>query len=491
VWWDRELQTGGAWESELDRQVMLAGCVIVLWSERSARSSWVRHEASAAMGRDNYLPVTIEKVDVPDPFGRIHTAELVGWDGSPDHPGFRALLDSLERKLGRRAIRYELAGHERMRPWPPRIPRHPAQRAAYWFRRNMATLIATAALATLAFTVLATEESVQRLDAQVTHVNEALEQTRTFLDDKLKETQLATQHLDFQVAAVNRALESTNAELQLQLEEFDMQQEAIAHRQLDIFNELVTLAKANKGSAAGILAVATLSAKSTQSLLEDNLKRVEAFEIQLLVDLDPLEMMKAEAVNFLPTDLAEAISAEREGGQKLENKQFDRLVAALRGRRQDVRDAFFGGWELTATLRRSKHPPPAGDDAAISKSFQQDDGLRSFVISHVRGGETTVVQCSLIYRIQTHGAAGLRTYEDFRGADLTLKIRADSRWLKPTTGRFFLAGDARDVLSIRKDELTQPSDTSTEWQATLSIPNDYLSHLSIEKPEIPAVPAAK
>jgi hypothetical protein len=76
VWWDQKLQMGGAWELELDRQVMLAGCVIVLWSKRSAASSWVRHEASAAMGRDRYLPITVEKMEVPDPFGRIHAADL-------------------------------------------------------------------------------------------------------------------------------------------------------------------------------------------------------------------------------------------------------------------------------------------------------------------------------------------------------------------------------------------------------------------------------
>jgi hypothetical protein len=493
VWWDRELQTGGAWESELDRQVILAGCVIVLWSERSAASSWVRHEASAAMGRDKYLPVTIEKVDVPDPFGRIHAADLVGWDGSPDHPGFRALLDSLERKLDRRALPYELTTRERLPPWPARIPRHPVQRVAYWFRRNSATLIATAALATLAFTVLATEASVRRLDAQVTKVTGALEATSNDLQRQKNAFQASLRRLDAQIMAVEDALAVTGADLGWQLHASQIQQDAMAQQQKGIARQLTAQAEANKTTTTNLSSMAGIikdNAKAMESLRDDSLKRVDAFEVQVVVNLDPLELKKSDGQALLPADLIETLMAAREGTQRLSADQFVPIVDALSDRLEDVREAFFKGWDLDVLLQRSAEPTTAAIGPSISRRFQRDDGLRSFAIAHVPedGTETPTVQCTLVYRIPTHAAVGLRTYEDFRGANLTLELRAAPRLLKLTTVHFSLANYPRDLRSTSKDDLSQPSDAPSKWLATLRIPSNYLSHLSTSQPEIPVAP---
>ena len=100
VWWDREIQAGktfaGVIESEIDR----ARCVIVLWSRASVDSRWVRDEANEGLKRDALVPVFIDPVDPPLGFRSIHAADLTGWQGDAQSPGFRQLVRDLAGVLG-------------------------------------------------------------------------------------------------------------------------------------------------------------------------------------------------------------------------------------------------------------------------------------------------------------------------------------------------------------------------------------------------------
>jgi hypothetical protein len=49
VWWDRHLQGGVDFASEIERQLLAAKAVVVLWSARSRSSQWVRDEAQQAL----------------------------------------------------------------------------------------------------------------------------------------------------------------------------------------------------------------------------------------------------------------------------------------------------------------------------------------------------------------------------------------------------------------------------------------------------------
>ena len=44
VWWDANLQTGQKWEATVDEALRTASVVLVLWSKRSVKSEWVKHE---------------------------------------------------------------------------------------------------------------------------------------------------------------------------------------------------------------------------------------------------------------------------------------------------------------------------------------------------------------------------------------------------------------------------------------------------------------
>jgi len=98
VWWDEDLQCGQAWAEKLDEAVRDAACIVVLWSERSVASQWVRHEASQAIARDVYAPCRIGLVQLDSPYDRIQATDLIDWVGDPNHGGYRNLLKRVKTR---------------------------------------------------------------------------------------------------------------------------------------------------------------------------------------------------------------------------------------------------------------------------------------------------------------------------------------------------------------------------------------------------------
>lgn len=101
VWWDRTIPPGRVFDEVIQQALNDAGCVIVLWSNASVRSNWVKTEAAEAVAHDRLLPALIEDVAPPIEFKRIQAANLVGWDGDADHPEYRNLLASVHQLIAR------------------------------------------------------------------------------------------------------------------------------------------------------------------------------------------------------------------------------------------------------------------------------------------------------------------------------------------------------------------------------------------------------
>jgi hypothetical protein len=95
VWWDPKLRAGERFNDVIEKALKEAKCVIVLWSERSIQSDYVKDEATYALEKDKLVPVAIETVDLPFRFQGLHTLSLVGWDGSKDLSEFRRLVDDI------------------------------------------------------------------------------------------------------------------------------------------------------------------------------------------------------------------------------------------------------------------------------------------------------------------------------------------------------------------------------------------------------------
>lgn len=92
VWWDRRISPGRDFELEIDQALEKSKVVIVLWSESSVTSNWVRNEATEAKAAHKLVPVLLDKARIPLSFRTLSTIELIDW------PEKQALLQIAELK---------------------------------------------------------------------------------------------------------------------------------------------------------------------------------------------------------------------------------------------------------------------------------------------------------------------------------------------------------------------------------------------------------
>lgn len=95
VWWDRQIPVGQRYDTVIEQQLTQAKCVIVIWTQRSVQSEWVKNEASDAAQRNILAPVLLEEVTIPLAFRRIEAARLINWTGEKDHPELAILFNAV------------------------------------------------------------------------------------------------------------------------------------------------------------------------------------------------------------------------------------------------------------------------------------------------------------------------------------------------------------------------------------------------------------
>ena len=100
VWWDRTILAGEAFDQVIEEALDSARCVIVIWSQHSVASRWVRTEAEEAARRRVLVPVVIDQVKIPLAFRRIQAENMVGWDGSTEFRAFVKLKAAIEQVVG-------------------------------------------------------------------------------------------------------------------------------------------------------------------------------------------------------------------------------------------------------------------------------------------------------------------------------------------------------------------------------------------------------
>ena len=96
VWWDRHITGGAQYAMEIDRALKAANAVVVLWSERSVESAWVRDEAAAGRDAGRLVPVSLDRTPPPLGFRQFQNIDLSGWKGRGRPPGLRDLLKAID-----------------------------------------------------------------------------------------------------------------------------------------------------------------------------------------------------------------------------------------------------------------------------------------------------------------------------------------------------------------------------------------------------------
>jgi adenylate cyclase len=100
VWRDDELPAHRSYADVIEERIKGASAVVVLWSSDAAKSQWVRAEADSARSALTLIQATLDGAIPPMPFNQIQCADLKGWDGQPDTPGWRKLLASVAELAG-------------------------------------------------------------------------------------------------------------------------------------------------------------------------------------------------------------------------------------------------------------------------------------------------------------------------------------------------------------------------------------------------------
>jgi len=98
VWWDQHIRGGAQYSKEIDKALKAADAVIVLWSERSVESAWVRDEAAAGRDRGRLVPVSLDDCEAPLGFRQYQTVKLPG--GRLGKAQQQALFGAIEAVTG-------------------------------------------------------------------------------------------------------------------------------------------------------------------------------------------------------------------------------------------------------------------------------------------------------------------------------------------------------------------------------------------------------
>ncbi len=126
VWWDTRMRAGRRFDEMIETEIAAARCVIVVWTEISVKSYWVRAEAAEALEQDKLIPVFLDVVKLPLLFRHVQGLDFRAWQGSADEPAFLRLVEDAGQVAGAPAGLGDEASLDRPRiggePSPPRKP---------------------------------------------------------------------------------------------------------------------------------------------------------------------------------------------------------------------------------------------------------------------------------------------------------------------------------------------------------------------------------
>ena len=100
VWRDDELPAHRSYAEVIEERIKGASAVVVLWSAEACKSQWVRAEADTARSALTLIQASLDGTIPPLPFNQIQCADLKGWDGQRNSPGWRKLLASVAELAG-------------------------------------------------------------------------------------------------------------------------------------------------------------------------------------------------------------------------------------------------------------------------------------------------------------------------------------------------------------------------------------------------------
>lgn len=95
VFWDNEIPPGTTWADYIEQKLSQCKALVVLWSQHSTKSQWVREEARLGRDKGVLIPAALDNSPPPFGFGEVQAADLSQWSGSADDPNWRRFADAV------------------------------------------------------------------------------------------------------------------------------------------------------------------------------------------------------------------------------------------------------------------------------------------------------------------------------------------------------------------------------------------------------------
>jgi adenylate cyclase len=118
VWQDDDLPPHRDYSEVIEERLREAKAVIAVWSSKGVKSQWVKAEAELAREAGTLLQISLDGVNPPLPFNRIQCADLRGWSGDLQAPGWRKVIESLDALIGGRGPALQEAAQYHPLPLP-------------------------------------------------------------------------------------------------------------------------------------------------------------------------------------------------------------------------------------------------------------------------------------------------------------------------------------------------------------------------------------
>ncbi len=95
VWIDDQLPAHRAYGDVIEERLAAAKAVLVIWSDEAVKSQWVRAEANRAREVGKLVQVNLDGTRLPLPFDQVQCADLGGWRGDANAPGWQKVVASI------------------------------------------------------------------------------------------------------------------------------------------------------------------------------------------------------------------------------------------------------------------------------------------------------------------------------------------------------------------------------------------------------------
>jgi len=169
VWWDRQIHGGAQYNSEIENAVAAADAVVVLWSERSVQSAWVRDEAAEGRNSGKLVPVSLDATKPPMGFRQFQTIDLAGAKGRRRAAKLDEILAAVDKVGGGLAV-----------PLAPPTTDRGQRRTFQWNRRHsISVLLLGLAIAALAFVFVRFFPTAGRMPVAAIHAADSSPDSRT------------------------------------------------------------------------------------------------------------------------------------------------------------------------------------------------------------------------------------------------------------------------------------------------------------------------